>query len=125
MRNPQHLDVHGEKCLLVVKNGFTMGTTIGRVNGLESYTRIYKEYNINQKSIEIAVLPYDTMHGEFSDAGESGSVVLDRAGPIVEILIGGSGLTDGTDTTYLTPYWWIQEQIKDKFPDWFLYDIVA
>ena len=47
MRNPQHFDVHGEKCLLVVKNGFTTGTTIGRVNGLESYTRIYNEYNIN------------------------------------------------------------------------------
>ena len=65
------------------------------------------------------------MHDEFSDAGESGSVVLDRTGPIAGILTGGSGLTDGTDTTYLTPYWWIQEQIKDKFPDWFLYDIVA
>ena len=65
------------------------------------------------------------MHGEFSDAGESGSVVLDRADPIVEILTGGSGLTDGTDTTYLTPYWGIQEQIKDKFPDWFPYAIVA
>ena len=125
MRNPQHVDVHGEKCLLVVKNGFTTGTTIGRVNGLESYTRIYKEYNINQESIEIAVLPYDEMHDEFSDAGDSGSVVLDRAGRIVEILTGGSGVTDGTDTTYLTPYWWIQEQVKDKFPDWFLYDIVA
>ena len=72
MRNPQHLDVHGEKCLLVAKNGLTTGTTIGQVNGLESFTRIYNEYNINQKSIEIAVLPYDKMHDEFSDAGDSG-----------------------------------------------------
>ncbi|KAG6370121.1 hypothetical protein JVT61DRAFT_12421 [Boletus reticuloceps] len=37
MHNPQQLDVHGEKCLLVVKNGLATGTTIGRVNGLESF----------------------------------------------------------------------------------------
>ena len=87
-----------------MKTGAFTGTTVGCVNGLESFTRIYNEYNINQKSIEIAVLPYDKMHDEFSDAGDSGSVVLDRAGRIVEILTGGSGVTDGTDTTYLTPY---------------------
>ncbi|KAG2070519.1 hypothetical protein BDR04DRAFT_1054093 [Suillus decipiens] len=61
IRNPQHLDVHGEKCLLVLKNGSTTGTTVGRANGLESFTRIYKEYGIKHTSIEIAVLPYDSV----------------------------------------------------------------
>ena len=44
MRNPQHLDARGEKCLLVVKNGSAMGTTVGRVNSLESFTRIYEDW---------------------------------------------------------------------------------
>ncbi|KAH7882030.1 hypothetical protein F5I97DRAFT_1832632 [Phlebopus sp. FC_14] len=124
MHNPQHLDVHGEKCLLVVKNGLSTGTTVGRVNGLESFRRIYKEYGISQKYLEIAVLPYDKAHGKFSDVGDSGSVVLDRAGRIVGILTGGSGPTDETDITYLTPYWWLQDQVKAKFPGCFLYDVV-
>ncbi|KAN0077810.1 hypothetical protein V8E54_006114 [Elaphomyces granulatus] len=109
IRNPQHLDVYGEKCLLVVKNGLTTGTTVGRTNGLESFTRIYDEYGIKQTSIEIAVLPYDKTHR--------------KDGRIVGILDGGAGPTDETDTTYLTPYWWIEQQIKSKYPGCFLYDV--
>lgn len=123
MRNPQHLDVHGEKCLLVVKNGLATGTTVGRVNGLESFTRVYEGYGIGRKSLEFAVLPYDKTRGKFSDAGDSGSVVLDRGGRIVGILTGGSGPIGETDISYLTPYWWVEEQVKAKFPGCFLYDV--
>jgi hypothetical protein len=123
IRNPQHLDANGEKCLLVIKNGLTTGTTIGRTNGLESFTRIYDEYGIKQTSIEIAVLPYDKTHGKFSDLGDSGSIVLARDGRIVGILTGGAGPTNETDITYLTPYWWIEQQIKSKYPGCFLFDV--
>ncbi|KZT23693.1 hypothetical protein NEOLEDRAFT_1157202 [Neolentinus lepideus HHB14362 ss-1] len=124
MHNPQQLDVHGEKCLLIVKNGLTTGTTVGRVNGLESFRRVYEDHGISHKSLEIAVLPYDKTHGKFSDAGDSGSVVLDRGGRIVGILTGGSGTTDKTNITYLTPYWWVEEQVKAKFPGCSLYEVV-
>jgi hypothetical protein len=124
IRDPQHLDIHGEKCLLVVKNGSTTGTTIGRANGLESFIRIYDDYGIEHTSIEIAVLPYDKKHGKFSDAGDSGSIVLARNGGIVGILTGGAGPTNETDITYITPYWWIEQQIKAKYPDCFLYEVV-
>ncbi|KAG9084510.1 hypothetical protein FRC06_004054 [Ceratobasidium sp. 370] len=124
IRNPQHLDVHGEKCLLVVKNGSATGTTVGRVNGLESFTRAYEEYGIKQTSIEIAVLPYGKARGVFSDSGDSGSIVLSRDGRIVGILTGGAGPTDETVITYLTPYWWVEKEIKAKFPDCFLYQVV-
>ncbi|KAG0133745.1 hypothetical protein HOY82DRAFT_516867 [Tuber indicum] len=124
IRNPQHLDVHGEKCLLVVKNGLATGTTVGRCNGLESFTRNYSDYGINQTSVEIAVLPYDKTHGKFSDAGDSGSIVLARDGRIVGILTGGGGPTSETDTSYLTPYWWVEQQVKAKYPGCFLYDVV-
>jgi hypothetical protein len=124
IRDPQHLDVHGETCLLVVKNGLTTGTTVGRANGLESFTRTYDDHGIQQTSIEIAVLPYDKTRGKFSDAGDSGSIVLARDGRILGILTGGAGPTDETDITYITPYWWIEQQIKAKYPGCFLYDVV-
>ncbi|KAI9778209.1 MAG: hypothetical protein M1839_008326 [Geoglossum umbratile] len=124
IRDPQQLDIHGEKCLLVVKNGLTTGTTFGRTNGLESFTRTYNGHSIEHTSIEIAVLPYDKTRGKFSHAGDSGSIVLTRDGRIVGILTGGADLTDGSDITYITPYWWVEQQIKAKYPGCFLYEAV-
>ncbi|KAJ7147595.1 hypothetical protein C8R43DRAFT_889571 [Mycena crocata] len=124
IRNPQHLDVHGEKCLLVVKNGSTTGTTVGRVNGLESFTRTYDEHGTKQTSIEIAVLAYDNTRGRFSGPGDSGSIVLDRDGRIVGMITGGAGPKDEIDITYLTPYWWVEKEIKAKYPGCFLYQVV-
>jgi hypothetical protein len=126
IRNPSNLDVHGEKCLLVVKNGLRTGTTFGRTNGLESFTRTYDNHGIEHTSIEIAVLPlpYDKTREPFSDPGDSGSIVLARDGRIVGILTGGAGPADETDITYITPYWWVEKQIKAKYPDCFLYDVV-
>ena len=121
IRQPQYLDVHGEKALLVVKNGLTTGTTIGRANGLDSYTRIYADYGIKHTSIETSILPYDMQCGPFSTPGDSGSIILDRAGRIVALLTGGGGTTDETDVTYGTPYWWLEEQIKKTFPGCHLY----
>ncbi|KAI0056985.1 hypothetical protein BV25DRAFT_1831617 [Artomyces pyxidatus] len=123
-RDPPHLDVHGEKCLLVVKNGPTTGTTVGRANGLESFTRIYDDSGIAHTSLGIAVLPYDKMRGRFSGAGDSGSVVLARDGRIVGILTAGAGPADDTDIGYLTPYWWVEQQIKARYPGCFLYEVV-
>jgi len=124
IRNPKNLEANGDKCLFVVKNGTTTGTTIGRANGLESFTRYLPEYKIEHTSIEIAVMPYSKKRGRFSDPGDSGSIVLARDGRIVGILTGGRGPTDETDITYLTPYWWIEKQLKDKIPGCYLYDVV-
>ncbi|KAG8703546.1 hypothetical protein FRC11_010641 [Ceratobasidium sp. 423] len=114
MCNPQQLNVHGEKCLLVMKNG------------LKSFMCIYKEYNITQKSLEIAVLSYNKAHSKFSEAGDSGLVVLNRVGCSIRIITGGSlaGPTNETNTTYLTPYWWLKEWVKAKFPGCFLYEVI-
>ncbi|KAF8599367.1 hypothetical protein BDV93DRAFT_497846 [Ceratobasidium sp. AG-I] len=125
IRNPKNLEANGSPCLFVVKNGATTGTTVGRANGLESFTRSYTEHGIERTSIEIAVMPYgEEKPGNFSDAGDSGSIVLARDGRIVGILTGGRGSTDETDITYITPYWWIDKQIKHKFPDCHLYEVV-
>jgi hypothetical protein len=38
--------------------------------------------------------------------------------------LAAQALSDETDITYLTPYWWIEKQVKAKFPGCFLYDVV-
>ncbi|KAI1380371.1 hypothetical protein F4677DRAFT_441686 [Hypoxylon crocopeplum] len=121
LRNPQHLDVHSQKCLLVVKNGTTTSTTFGRVNGLESFIRYYPTYGINETSTEIAVLRYSKEHPRFSEFGDSGSIVLDRAGQVVGGITGDGGASDGTDISYITPYYDIHAQLTSKYPGIHLY----
>ncbi|PWW76389.1 hypothetical protein C7212DRAFT_357331 [Tuber magnatum] len=115
IHHPQHLDQHCQKVLMVVKN----------TNGLESFTRIHSQYGMTGTSVEIAILSYDKEHGPFSGPGDSGSIILDRSGRIVALLTGGSGSINGTDITYGTPYWWLEEQVKKAFPGSFPYEIVG
>ena len=99
IRRPQHLDIHGEKALLEVKNGLTTGTIVGRATGLESFTRTHTKYDIKHTSIEVAILRHDKQRGPFlssSESGDSGSIVLDRAARIVGLLIGSGGTTEET-----------------------------
>lgn len=125
IRNPGQHDANGEECLLVVKHGLATGTTIGRMTGMESFTRNFNEYGIREVSMEIAVLPYGNTNGPFSAPGDSGSIVLDRKGRIVGMLNGGAGTIDRTDVTYLTAYSYLDEEVKKYFPNSFLYDDVA
>ena len=123
--NPKHLDANNQPCLIVVKNGGTTDTTVGRANGLESVKRTYKEHGIiKQDSLEIAVVSYGKEHGKFSEAGDSGSIVLTGEGKILGMLTGGAGPIQETDVTWLTPFWWLQERIKEQYPSGFLYDVV-
>ncbi|KAJ3478093.1 hypothetical protein NLI96_g10002 [Meripilus lineatus] len=122
--NPTNIDANGEKCLLVVKNGLATGTTIGRASGMELFTRVYTERGHKKTSIDLAVLPYGRRTGSFSAPGDSGSIVLTRDGSILGMITGGAGNTYGTDVTYLTPYWYIEEEIQKAFPGCRLYEVV-
>ncbi|KAL4244521.1 hypothetical protein ABKN59_009801 [Abortiporus biennis] len=122
IHSPEQVDENGHKCLHVVKNGLGTGTTVGRVNGLDSFTRVYTEYGIEKTSIEVAVLAYSNELGAFSAPGDSGAIVLDKDGGIVGMITGGSGATEKADVTYLTPYWWLEQEIKKILPDSFLYN---
>lgn len=122
--NPTHLDANGQPCLIVVKNGGTTDTTIGRANGLESVQRNYPDHGIiKQDSLKIAVVFYGKGHGKFSDGGDSGAIVLTREGKILGMLTGGAGPTSDIDVTWLTPFWWLQEQIKKQYPSAYLYEV--
>jgi hypothetical protein len=121
LRNPQQLDLNGENCLLVVKSGQATGVTFGRVSGIESVIREHGEHRLKKTSLEVAAYPYGHKDGAFSAPGDSGSIVVDGEGRLVGLLTGGSGTTKTTDVTYITPYFWLEERIKDVFPGCFLY----
>ena len=40
------------------------------------------------------------------------------------MLTSGKGKAEDIDTTYLTPYLRLEEQIKKVFPDCYVYDVV-
>jgi len=119
-RNPQNYDVHDVKTLLAVKNGRTTGTTFGRVNGLESITREYADHDLTVDALEFIICGYDTKTGKndrFSDKGDSGSMVVDRLGRLIGLLMGSGGPTSATDKTYITPFYGLKDQIAKKFKD--------
>jgi hypothetical protein len=124
IRKPKQLDTNGEECLIVIKNGKTTGVTIGRGTGIESFVRQYDDYGIKRTSMEIAIYPYSHRDGAFSAKGDSGSIVVDWQGRIVGMLTGGAGAIESTDVTYLTPYFWLDERVKQAFPNSYLYPIV-
>jgi len=124
IRKPKQLDADGEECIIVIKNGKTTGATLGRATGIESFVRKFDNYGIKKTSMEIAVYPYSHKDGAFSAHGDSGSIVVDGQGYIVGMLTGGTGVTDSADVSYLTPYFWLDERIKQAFPKSYLYPIV-
>jgi len=118
--HPKHLDAKGDPAMAVVKNGRTTGTTVGWMSGLKSLVRYYKFINVSFMSRELTVVPYDNKPGRdaFSDAGDSGSVIVERGGRAVAVLTGGggSGITDATDVTFASPYCEVEKRIKEVFP---------
>ncbi|KAF8345616.1 hypothetical protein F5887DRAFT_917279 [Amanita rubescens] len=120
MREPDTVDINGERCLLVIKNGSTTGITIGRATGIFSYVRNYGHNRTSHTSTEWAILPYDNKSGAFSARGDSGSIIADGRGRIGGLLTGGSTsktVTDSLDITYATPFFWLLQRIKDNgFP---------
>ena len=121
---PNQLDANGEACLIVIKNGKTTGATIGRATGIESFVREYGDHGISGTSMEVAVYPLSHKDGAFSAPGDSGSIVVTGQGSIVGMLTGRAGATESTDVTYLTPYFWLEERIKQAFPKSYLYPTV-
>ena len=123
--NPQQVDFNGKRCRMVCKNGGSTGTTIGRLASMESFIRTYAADGRKQTSRELAVHAYSNRDGVFSARGDSGAIVVDLEGKIAGMLVAGAGTTEDTDITYLTPYWWIEKQIKEVYPNVSLYPVVV
>jgi len=125
LHSPQDLDNYGARAILAVKNGSSTGTTFGRVNGLESVTRKYFKDGVFSTALELIVCGYDTKKGgnvRFSEVGDSGSFAVDKDGRLIGQLTGGRGLTNGTDISYITPYFALKKVLEQKFPSFHLLD---
>ncbi|OBZ77823.1 hypothetical protein A0H81_02037 [Grifola frondosa] len=123
MHNPQQLDVHGEKCLLVVKNGLTRGP-LSVASTASSPLGAFTRTTVSVTS-PLKLLSYPTTRCTASFPMLATRVRLPSTG--------GSHRRnphwwlrppDEADITYLTPYWWVEEQVKAKFPSCFLYEVV-
>ncbi|KAG7085546.1 hypothetical protein E1B28_003103 [Marasmius oreades] len=122
LRTPNMIDGDGVDCFLVLKSGKSTGLTPGRGTSIESFVREYTDSGNRSTFMAVAIYPYSHKDGAFSEPGDSRSIVVDDHGRIVGLLTGGAtGLNGSTDVTYLTPYYWIEERIKEAFPDSCLY----
>jgi len=121
--HPTGKDFDDAPVRFVIKNGYSTGTTIGRLNRFESKTRRYSVIG-SFDSIEAPVFPYgkNQYFGAFSEDGDSGSIVAGPKGEFVSLLTGGAGILDSVDITFTTPMHWLwNELILVKFPGANLY----
>ena len=95
--------------------------TIGRATGINSFVREYFPDGTQRTSKEWAILPYDHKSGAFSAPGDSGAIIVDGNGRIAGLLTGGAGLTEATDVTYASPFYWLLQRIQNHFPNAHLY----
>ena len=128
---PQNPDHHDDpQCIMVIKRGSASGLTVGRLNTLRSFTRIFvpahshgqPESNLNngdwQTSKAVAVLPRSSKwprENPFAQPGDSGAAVVDGGVRLVGLLVGGAGKPgeDAFDCTYLTSIDFIRERMAE------------
>ena len=96
------LDHDNDPVIMVIKRGYASNLTVGRLNTIRSFTRVYFDGKSGEMSKEIAVLPRNSESRSFSEPGDSGSPVVDGKGRIAGLLTGGAGVTDASDCTYVT-----------------------
>ena len=93
-------------------------------NGIQSFVRDHLQDDTEQTSMEFAILGYNKF-AAFSEDGDSGTIIDDDEGRVAALLTGGSGQMGPTDVTYGTPFEWLLERIKAKFPDAYVYPTTA
>ncbi|KAG6859094.1 hypothetical protein C0995_011536, partial [Termitomyces sp. Mi166 len=90
-----------------MKDGNTTDLTVGHYSSLEAYTC----NDLGVESIKLAIYNYGKGSGQFSNKGDSGSLIFNGKGHMVEIL--HSGMMKGQKhVIYATPAWWAIEQLK-------------
>lgn len=104
--------------MIVLKHGRSTGTTLGRLNGLQTLTRKYSN-GIEFIAIETTFVGYGGQ--VFSDDGDSGAIVIDAEGRAMAMITGGSGPTASCDLTYATPLHYILKRVEEVLPGYTLY----
>jgi hypothetical protein len=112
MRHPQTFDKENNPALSVLKRGKTTGVTCGVTNEIESYVRQYFQEGYPFTSKELAVLGIDGLFIPFSGRGDSGALLVDAQGRMVGMITEGTGSSDRTDVTYVTPMVFLLEDME-------------
>ncbi|KAL4071585.1 hypothetical protein V8B97DRAFT_2042554 [Scleroderma yunnanense] len=100
--SPRTHNHDNKSCIMVIKCGYASGLTIGHLNTIRSFTRVHIQGQPGQMSKEVTILPHNTKSCPFSEPGDSGSAVIDSKGRLAGLLMGGAGVTDMFDCTYIT-----------------------
>jgi len=111
--NPDTGDKNGEPLYIVAKYGNTTKLTLGRYSGMEAYTC----NDIGLESREVVVYNYSKTSGDFSDHGDSGSLIFTGDGNALAMLHSGMPRGLYNHVTYGTPIWWVIKQILVKYPN--------
>jgi len=112
MRKLPMVDDNDQKCLIVLKRGNGTGLTLGRANGIKSFTRSYFHNTPPKVSKEWAILPYNEKLSPFAAPGDSGAAIIDCLGRLGGLLTGGSGVSESGLIVYTTPVSFILENLK-------------
>ncbi|KAH9042942.1 hypothetical protein EDB83DRAFT_2507572 [Lactarius deliciosus] len=112
VNNPDTEDKNGEPLYIVAKYGSTTKLTLGRYSGMEAYTCT----DLGLESWDVVVYNYSKTSGDFSDHGDSGSLIFTGSGDGLAILHSGMPRCMNNHVTYGTPLWWIIKQILGKYP---------
>ena len=83
--NPDTEDMNGEPLYIVGKYGNTTKLTLGRYSGMDAYTCT----DLGEESREVVVYNYSKTSGDFSDHGDSGSLIFTGDGDGLAILHSG------------------------------------
>jgi len=114
IKEPNNCDLNNDPVRFIIKNSYTTGTAISRLNGYESFKCQYSIGTFD--SIEATIYPYDTNSTAFSGGGDSGAVIVSAKQDFVALLTGSSGLSESFDVTYAMPFSWLWwNVIKSKF----------
>ena len=113
LTKPDCLDENGDPTYIVGKIGSKTGLTLGRYSGLEGY--INPENGIESR--ELVIYNYDKTSGDFSNHGDSGSLVWTGHGDGVAILHSGMPRGMNNHVTFGTPLWWIIQQLLHHYPN--------
>ncbi|KAF8647091.1 hypothetical protein AX16_006925 [Volvariella volvacea WC 439] len=117
--DPDTEDKNGEPLYIVGKYGNTTKLTLGRYSGMDAYTCT----DLGLESREVVVYNYSKTSGDFSDHGDSGSLIFTGDGDGLAILHSGMPRGMHNHVTYGTPIWWVIKQILVKYPSAEFYGI--
>ena len=110
--NPDTEDKDGEPLYVVGKYGNATKLTLGHYSAMEAYTCT----DLGLESRDVVVYNYSRTSGDFSDHGDSGSLIFTGDGDGLAILHSGMPRGMHNHVTYGTPLWWVIEQILKKYP---------